>query len=173
MKTYQFKNALDEFFSGKMAEQYPGLAVFRERLRSQQPDYPFVVLKSGERTRLNKRFESFQQDGKTCVKAQFRLPVTFSVYALSQNAGDAEKFSDEVIDYIEYLFTDCRDTHFLFFVKGIVINELLNSGVRDLSRFSNTNQEFREDIDIVFEFEDVQKFSYELGEKLDIDIRSE
>ena len=173
MKTYQFKNEIFEYFNTKMTAEFPTLDghIFRERLRSIQPEYPFVVLKSNERTRINKRFERYNSGKKTCIKAQYRLPVTFSVYMLSQNSSEAEEFSDNVIDYIEYLFTDCEDTHYTLAEKGIAVNELLNSGVRDLSSFAQTAQEFRKDIDIVFEFEDIQEYSYELGKTVDIDIQ--
>lgn len=172
MKTYEFKTKLFSFFNEKMTEKFPGLEgkIFRERLRSDVPSYPYMVLKTCDRERINKRFESFTSDGKTYIRAQYRIGVLFSVYSLRENALDAEKESDEIIDYTEQLFIDTDLTHSILAGEGITINELLAGPVRDLSSFAETNQMFRKEITIVFEFEDIKEYIPEQGKTLDMDI---
>ncbi len=172
MKTYEFKNILFEYFYDGITKEYPELKdkVYRERLRSSIPDFPYVVLRSGERVRINKRFEMFNKDGQNYIRAQFRHPVTFSVYDLNSDAMSAEKFTDNVVDSIETFFTGTTSTHFKLFEKGIVINELLSSGVIDKSSFCKTSQQFCKEITIIFEYEDIRTITSEAGLELDINI---
>ncbi len=172
MKTYEFKTKLFSFFYGKMTEKFPELKgkIFRERLRADVPVYPYMVIKTGERNRINKRFESFIADEKKYIRAQYRIDVLFSIYSLYENPSDAEKESDEIIDYTEQLFIDTSSTHAELAEDGITVNELLAGPVRDLSSFAETNQMFRKEICIVFEFEDIKEYIPEQGKALDIDI---
>ena len=174
MKTNEFKNILFEYFNAKICIEFPELSgkVFRERLRINQPNYPFLVLKSGERSRINKRFEHFTKDEIEYTRVQYRMPVTFSIHDIRKNPVDAEAFSDTVIDYVERFFADNDSTHTDLRQKNIVINELLISGVRDTSAFSKTAQEFVKEIDVVFEFEDVSCITSEKGKDISIDIVS-
>lgn len=172
MKTYEFKTKLFSFFNEKMTEKFPQLEgkIFRERLRADVPSYPYMILKTGERERINKRFESFISGSSTYIRAQYRVEVVFTVYSLSENPLDAEKESDNIIDYTEQLFIDMESTHITLAGFGIVINELLTGGVRDLSTFADTNQQFRKEIGVVFEFEDIKEYIPEKGKELDINI---
>ena len=172
MKTYEFKNELFDYFSGKIIEHYPELEgkIFRERLKIDTPSYPYVCLKSGLRTRINSRFEKFLSDGAEYIRVQYRLPVTFSVHDIKTIPKDAEEFTDNVIDYIEMFFASNSSTHMDLGNKGIVINELMCSGVRDMSCFSKTAQEFIKEIDIAFEFENLVQTTSELGLDLETDI---
>lgn len=172
MKTYEFKTKLFSFFNSRMTEKFPALEgkIFRERLRADVPAYPYMVLKTGDRERINKRFESFNEDGKTYIRAQYRIEVLFSVYSLYENPCDAEEESDEIIDYTEQLFLETDTVHALLAEEGIVVNELLAGPVRDLSSFAETNQLFRKEICIVFEFEDIKEYIPEPGKELYMDI---
>ena len=172
MKTYEFKNELFNYFSGKIIEQYPELngKIFRERLKIDKPQYPYVCLKSGIRSRINKRFERFFSDGAEYIRAQYSLPVTFAIHDIKTIPKAAEEFTDEVIDYIEMFFTSNPSTHIDLGDKGIVINEQMCSGVRDISSFSKTAQEFVKEIDIIFEFENLVQTTSELGLDLETNI---
>lgn len=172
MKTYEFKTKLFSFFNDRMTEKFPELKgkIFRERLRSDVPSYPFMVLKTGDRERINKRFESFNANGKTFIRAQYRIGIIFSVYSLYENPCYAEEESDEIIDYTEQLFLDTDLTHALLLEEAITVNELLSGPVRDLSSFAETNQQFRKEICIVFEFEDVKEYIPPEGKELYMDI---
>ena len=174
MKTYEFKTKLFGFFNEQMTEKFPLLEgkIFRERLRPDVPSYPYMVLKTGDRDRINKRFESFASDGKIFIRAQYRIEVLFSVYSLYENALEAEQESDAIIDYTEQLFIDTDLTHSILASDGITVNELLAGPVRDLSSFAETNQLFRKEIKIVFEFEDIKEDTPEFGKMLDMHIES-
>lgn len=158
MKTYEFKNKLFEYFNDKTTAKFPELStkIFRERLKINRPDYPFIMMKSGERVRINKRFEKYDTKAGKNIRVQYRLPITFEVHDIKETPMDAERFTDEMIDYIEQFFISNDITHYELRNEGIVINELLCSGVRDTSSVSTTSQEFVKEIDIVFEFEDVR-----------------
>ena len=172
MKTYEFKNELFDYFSGKIIEQYPELEgkIFRERLKIDKPSYPYMCLRSGVRTRLNNRFERFFTDGKEYIRVQYRLPVIFSVHDVREIPMEAEEFTDEVIDYVEMFFAANPTTHIDLGDMGIVINELMCSGVRDLSSFSKTAQEFIKESEVVFEFENLVETTSELGRDLETNI---
>ena len=175
MKTYEFKNKIFEYFNRKITEKFPVLTgkVYRERLKIKKPEFPFVVLKSGERTKINKRYETYYSNDTEYTRVQYRLPVTFEIHDLKATPMDAEILSDDVIDYTESFFEDNEETHTYFQEQGIVINELLCSGVRDTSNISETNQEFVKEIDIAFEFEDLREITSTEGKSVDINIRPE
>ena len=78
----------------------------------------------------------------------------------------------KVIDYIESFFADNLSTHIDLRNLGIVVNELMISGVRDMSTYAKTDQEFVREIDIVFEFEELKEFVPERGQDLSVDITS-
>lgn len=169
MKTCTFKNILFEYFNQKVTAEYPELSenIFRERLKINRPDFPFVVMKSGERTRINKRFESYNTDSGTNIRVQYRLPVTFEVHDVKEIPLEAEEYTDNLIDFIEQFFINDELTHADLHSKGIVINELLCSGVRDTSSSALTSQEFIKEIDIVFEFEDIRVIKSTPGKELE------
>lgn len=172
MKTYEFKTKLFSFYNSHMTAKFPELngKIFRERLRQDMPQYPYVVVKTGERERINKRFEKFFQDGKEYIRGQYRIEIIFSAFALSENPAEAEKLSDDIIDYTEQLFIDDESSHYDLMAEGIGINELLSGKVVDLSSFASTNQEFHKETSIMFEFEDVSEFVPEEGKLLDINV---
>lgn len=172
MKTYDFKTTLFAYFNQKAIIQFPILEnrIFRERLKINQPDFPYILMKSGERTRINKRFENFYKDNADHIRVQYRLPITFCIHDLREVPADAELFSDTLADFVEQFFINNQTTHVDLEENGIVINELLCSGVRDKSEFATTSQEFIREIDIVFEFEDIQTITSELGQQLETNI---
>lgn len=174
MKTCAFKNTLFDYFNSKITSEYPELAtkIFRERLKINRPDYPFVVMKSGERTRINKRFEQYETEAGKNIRVQYRQPVTFEVHDLREIPLDAEEYSDNLVDFIEHFFLNEENTHIDLRNKGIVINELLSSGIRDTSSTSVTSQEFVKEIDIVFEFEDVRIIKTAPAKELETDIQA-
>lgn len=174
MKTYQFKNTLFEYFYSKFIEAYPAFEgkVFRERLKIDKPDCPFLVLKSGERNRINKRFEKFRENNIDYIRANYRMVVNFKLHVLEEKPMQAEAFADEALDFIEAFFLDNESTHADLRDVGIVVNEELCSGIRDQSEFSKTAQEFVRDIDIVFEFEDIKPEASVLGKELETNILS-
>ena len=172
MKTYEFKTKLFSFYNSHMTAKFPELSgkIFRERLRLEMPDYPYVVIKTGARERLNKRFEKFFKDSKEYIRAQYRIEIIFSAFALAENPTVAECLSDEIIDYTEQLFLDTESSHYELAEEGICVNELMAGKVMDLSSFASTNQEFRKETSIVFEFEDISEFVPEEGKLLDVNI---
>jgi hypothetical protein len=174
MKTYEFKNYIFEYFNDKTLLKFPDLngKIYRERLRINKPEFPFIVMKSGERIKINKRYETYYSNNTEYTRVQYRIPITFAVHDLKQSPIDAEIFTDDVIDYIESFFEDDAQTHSYFHEQGIVINELLCSGVRDISKTTETNQEFIKEIDITFEFEDLREIPSEMGKDLEININN-
>lgn len=173
MKTCAFKNTLFDYFNSKITSEYPELAtkIFRERLKINRPDYPYIVMKSGERLRINKRFEEYETEAGKNIRVQYRLPITFEVHDLKEIPLVAEEFTDNFIDVIEQFFINEETTHIDLRNKGIVINELLCSGVRDTSSTAVTSQEFVKEIDIVFEFEDVRIIKTTPAKELEADIQ--
>lgn len=174
MKTYQFKNTIYEYFNEKAVISFAELEnkIFREHLKVERPDYPFIMMRSGERIRINKRFEKYKVAGDENIRVQYRIPITFEVHDLQEIPLNAEKFTDEVIDFIEQFFVCDENTHSDLFGKSIVINEMLCSGVRDSSSVSATSQEFIKEIDIVFEFEDIRTYTVPAGKELYSDINA-
>jgi hypothetical protein len=172
MKTYQFKNLLFEYFYSKFIENYPEFTgkVFRERLKINKPEYPYLIMKSGERTRINKRFEKFRKNDIDYVRASYRISVNFSVHVLEEKPLQAEMLADEAADFIEEIFLDRESTHVDLRNSGIVINEELCSGIRDKSEFSKTAQEFIRDINIIFEFEHMKTESSELAKEIETNV---
>ena len=134
------------------------------------PQDPYGVVKTRERGGINKPFEKFFQVGKEFLRGQDRNEVIFAAFALSENPAEAEKLSDDIIDYTEQLFIDDESSHYDLMAEGIGINELLSGKVVDLSSFASTNQEFRKETSIMFEFEDVSEFVPEEGKLLDINV---
>ena len=175
MKTYEFKNKLFTYLNNKIIIDIPELTnkVFRERLKINQPKTPYLVMKSGERTRVNKRHERFTKDNKEYTRVQYRLFITFAIHDIRVSPIESERFSDNVIDYIEKFFLDDESTHSDLSDEGIIVNELLASGVRDTSNFSETNQEFIREIDIAFEFEDLVEIQSTQGLELETKIQSQ
>lgn len=172
MKTFEFKNTLFDYFNNKIVEHFPELEgkIFRERLKIDKPQYPYICLKTGTKTRTNRRFENFYSEGKEYIRVQYSLPITFSVHDIKVNPIEAEAYTDEVIDYIELFFIANQTTHIDLNQKGIIINETMGSGVNDTSSFSNTAQEFIKETEIVFEFENIIETVPEKGKELDINI---
>ena len=172
MKTYEFKNTLFEYLNNRIIVDIPELngKVFRERLRVNAPQTPFVVIKSGERTRINKRYEHFLNNDIEYTRVQYRILLTFCVHSIKTSPVEAEQFADNTIDYLEKFFIDDATTHADLSQSGIVVNELQCSGVRDTSTFSETNQEFIRELDIAFEFEDVTEVIPEPGLELHTNI---
>ena len=172
MKIYQFKTILFDYFNEKICQKFPQLEgkIYRENLLLRQPSYPFVTMHQPKRSRLDKRFDAYCFDDKFYIKCKYQTTVLFSVHSLCSDKNLAEKFSDELIDFIEELFLLNPTTHIDLNQKEIVINELLSSDVTDESKVINSNHEFVKSVSIVFEYEDVKEISSELGADLQINI---
>ena len=106
------------------------------------------------------------------TRKEMRLLVTFGVYTLNSDGSlvEADNLATELVEYIQDLFTETQSTFDTLSAQGITVNELVSSDIRDLSQFSQTNQEFRKEIDIAFEYDDIQTYTPELGQDLDMEI---
>lgn len=164
MKINNAKEVIYDFFNEEIKVKYPQVSVFWRGTRQNTPEYPYIMLNADVKV-INKRFD---------VRKEVRLTVTFGAYASpnSENLEDSDNITTELVEYIQNLFGITQKTFDALYKKEITVNELLASDIRDLSSFSQTNQEFRKEIDIVFEFEDVIESSEaESALGLDIDIK--
>ena len=98
--------------------------------------------------------------------------MTFGVYTPNSDGSldEANNLATELVEYIQDLFTETQSTFDTLSAQGITVNELECSDIRDLSQFSQTNQEFRKEIDIAFEYDDIQTYTPELCQDLDMEI---
>lgn len=181
MKISQAKKIIYNFFKNKISTDYPQYfkltnnstaKIFWDRVKQKKPSKPYIMLTDTDISKIYKRFETFVKNGKQYVRKEMRLFVTFGVYTLknSDNLSDADTLSTELIEYIQDLFTETQTTFDLLQAQGITINELESSEIRDLSQFSQTNQEFRKEIDIAFEYEDITEYTPEPAKGLEIGI---
>ena len=178
MNTIEAKKIIYKFFKDEINTAYPSVfkegSIFWARTKQEMPAKPYIMLTDSVNTKICKRVENFVQSGKKYTRKEVRLTVTFGVYTLNneENLSDADNFATELIEYVQNLFTVTQKTFDTLYEKEITVNELLASDIRDLSSFSQTNQEFRKEIDIVFEFDDVTESpEAEPALGLDIDIK--
>ena len=181
MKISQAKKIIYNFFKSSISKAFPQYfnltnnacsKLFWDRIKQQKPAKPYVMLTDANISKIYRRFETFVQNGKQYVRKEMRLLVTFGVYTLknSNNLSDADALCSEIIEYIQDLFTETQTTFDILSSQGITVNELESSEIRDLSQFSHTNQEFRKEIDIAFEYDDITTYTPELAEGLKVDI---
>jgi len=181
MKTNETKQIIYDFLKEKIFENYPEhfelmedsrSEIFWGRLKTQSYDKVYITLSDKKIAKINKRFEEFEQNGKYYYKKTKQLLVTFGVYVLSSEEffPNSDSITVDIIEFIENLFTEQQSTFNYFASKGIIINELGVSDIRDTSHLSPKCQEFRKEIDIPFEYEEVSEFSKEFGKDLEINI---
>lgn len=181
MKISHAKKIIYNFFKNKISMDYPQYfkltnnstaKIFWDRVKQKKPSKPYIMLTDTDISKIYKRFETFVKNGRQYVRKEMRLLVTFGVYTLknSDNLSDADTLSTELIEYIQDLFTETQTTFDLLQAQGITINELESSEIRDLSQFLQTNQEFRKEIDIAFEYEDITEYTPEPAKGLEVDI---
>jgi len=183
MKINDVKPIIYNFFKTQLNTEYPLVFpldknnacanIFWDRVKQTRPQRPYIMLTDNEPQKIYRRFERFFKDGKYYTRKEMRLHVTFGVYttATDGNLVAADNQANELIEFIQNLFTEKENTFFALHNQGIVINELESSNIRDLSGFTQTNQEFRKEIDIAFEFEDITVESGELAKGLKINIQ--
>lgn len=182
MKINEAKKLIYNFFKLQVNKAYPDLfpltdnatnKIFWDRVKNVKPPKPYIVLNDTSINKLYKRYEHFVLDGKEYIRKEYRIIVTFGVYTLinNDNLAEADTLAIELIEFIQNLFTETQETFETLYNSGLTINELESSDIRDLSSFSSTNQEFRKEIDIAFEFDDIQEFVPDLGKSLDISIK--
>lgn len=148
--------------------------IFWDRIKQSRPQRPFIQLTDGNPQKIYKRFERYYQNGKYHTRKEMRLPVTFGVYttATDGNLAAADNQAIELIEFIQNLFTENENTFIALHNQGITINELEGSSeIRDLSAFEQTNQEFRKEFDVAFEFIEITEESGELGKALLVNIQ--
>ncbi len=181
MKITEAKKVIYNFFKNSISKDYPQYfkltnnattKLFWDRVKQKKPAKPYIMLLDANISKIYRRFETFIKDGKQYVRKEMRLLVTFGVYTLknNDNLADADTLCTELIEYIQNLFTETQSTFDALAAQGITINELESSEIRDLSQFSQTNQEFRKEIDIAFEYDDITAYTPELAKGLNIDI---
>ena len=181
MKIQEAKKIIYNFLKDNITRDYPEYfqlsdnataKLFWDRVKQTKPERPYVMLSDSGISKIYKRFESYIQNGKEYVRKEMRLFVTFGVYTLqnSDNLSDADTLCTELVEYIQNLFTQTRSTFDTLSAQGITVNELESSDIRDLSQFSQTNQEFRKEIDIAFEYNDITGYTSEPAEGLEVDI---
>lgn len=181
MKIEEAKKIIYIFFKNRVSADHPqyfGLTdnasdkIFWSKVKQSMPQKPYIMLSEASVSKLYKRFETFHENGQDFVRKEMRLLVTFGVYTLNSdgNLVEADNLATELVEYIQDLFTETQNTFDTLSAQGITVNELVSSDIRDLSQFSQTNQEFRKEIDIAFEYEDIQTYTPELGQDLDMEI---
>ena len=174
MKINETKQIIYTFFKTKLEEAYPDieLPVFWRYIEQSEPQKPYIMLSEASVAKLYKRFETFQNYGQGYVRKEMRLLVTFGVYTPNSDGSldEANNLATELVEYIQDLFTETQSTFDTLSAQRITVNELECSDIRDLSQFSQTNQEFRKEIDIAFEYDDIQTYTPELGQDLDMEI---
>lgn len=146
MKINETKQIIYTFFKTKLEEAYSDieLPVFWRYIEQSEPQKPYIMLSEASVAKLYKRFETFQNDGQGYVRKEMRLLVTFGVYTPNSDGSldEANNLATELVEYIQDLFTETQSTFDTLSAQGITVNELECSDIRDLSQFSQTNQEF-------------------------------
>ena len=182
MKINEAKPIIYNFFKNKISDAYSDLfpldsnnatgKIFWDRVKQTRPQKPYIMLSDLAPQKIYKRYEEFEKNGNVYVRKEMRMPVTFGVYTIATNGNLAasDNQATDLIEYIQDLFTETNETFISLSNQGITINELESSEIRDLSAYSQTNQEFRKEIDIVFEFQDVAEKETELGQALNVQI---
>ena len=183
MKNNAAKDIIYSFFKREINAAYPELfpldenggcaKVFWDRVRHNRPQKPYIMLTDQPPQKIYRRFEQFEKNGNNYVRKEMRMHVTFGVYAIetSGNLSASDKLSTEITEFIQDLFTENESTFIALHNQGITINELESSDIRDLSAFEQTNQEFRKEIDIAFEYLDVTEFAGEQAKSLFVNIQ--
>lgn len=183
MKINDVKPIIYNFVKNEMNAAYPQVFVldknnacsniFWDRIKQTRPQRPYLMLTDLAPQKIYNRFERFLKDGKYYVRKEMRMLVTFGIYttATENNLVAGDNQATELIEFIQNLFTEKESTFIALHNQGITINELESSNIRDLSGFTQTNQEFRKEIDIAFEFEDITQEAGELAKGINAHIQ--
>lgn len=181
MKISEAKKIIYNFFKEKVCAAYPEefplyngacSKIFWDRVKQARPKKPYIMLSDRDVEKIYNRFESFEKDGRHFVRKEMRLPVTFGVYTVANrgNLVEPDNLAAELAEFIQDLLTETQSTFDTLYNFGITVNELEVANIRDLSGFAQTNQEFRKEIDIVFEFDNLEEVKPEFGKALDVEI---
>ena len=182
MKTNEVKQEIYVYLKNKLSKKFPETFVLNEnnatnkifwsKGQHEKPARPFVELDEIYKNKIRKRYNSTYINNTLQTIAQWQLTVKFEVRTTSNegNLLSGEYLAVEIIDYIERLFTNSQETFDYFRNKGIIINELEASGIRDLSKFMYTNNEFVFSIDIPFQYDDIEISDVVSGECVEIEI---
>lgn len=172
MKTNEFKNTIFDYFYNAITKEFPELSnkVFRENLRANEPDFPYLTIQEKTRTRLNPDYENFYRNGVEYIRKQYRQALNFTIHDISEEALEAELFTDEVADWIESFFYSNPSTFIDLGNRGIVINEKLNSGIKNTGTVNSTSSEFVKEIEVNFEYEEITTTTSEPGKDIEISI---
>lgn len=183
MNTNQVMEEVYVFTKQKLSEKFPEIfpldlnratnKIFISNGKFEKPQRPLVELDDIFKSKLHKRFNPYYKGNIEYTPMQWRVTVKFEVKT-TNNEGNligGKKQANQIIDYIENLFTNNQETFNHFDTKGIIINELESSDVRDLSRFMFTNNEFVKSIDICFEYEEIEERVIEYGKFVGVDIK--
>jgi len=183
MKTNEVKQEIYVYLKNKLSKKFPETFVLNEnnatnkifwsKGQHEKPARPFVELDEIYKNKIRKRYNSTYINNTLQTTAQWQLTVKFEVRTTSNegNLLSGEYLAVEIIDYIERLFTNSQETFDYFRNKGIIINELEASGIRDLSKFMYTNNEFVFSIDIPFQYDDIEISDVVSGECVEIEIK--
>lgn len=183
MKCTDAKKIIYNFFKTELNAAYQELfpldtnnacnKVFWDRVKHNRPQKPYVMLTDQPPQKIYRRFEQYRENNKYKVRKEMRMHVTFGVYTIATdgNLAASDKQATELIEFIQDLFTEKESTFNSLRNQGITINELESSDIRDLSAYEQTNQEFRKEIDIAFEYLDITDEVAELGKALNVHIR--
>jgi len=183
MKTNEVKQEIYVYLKNKLSKKFPETFVLNEnnatnkifwsKGQHEKPARPFVELDEIYKNKIRKRYNSTYINNTLQTTAQWQLTVKFEVRTTSNegNLLSGEYLAVEIIDYIERLFTNSQETFDYFRNKGIIINELEASGIRDLSKFMYTNNEYVFSMYIPFQYDDIEISDVVSGECVEIEIK--
>ena len=183
MNNNEAKDLIYAFLKSEINAAYPDLfpldsnnacsKVFWDRVKHNRPNKPYIMLTDQPPQKIYRRFEQYRQDNQYKVRKEMRMHVTFSVYTIATdgNLAASDRLASNLIEFIQDLFTEKESTFIALHNQGVTINELESSDIRDLSEYEQTNQEFRKEIDIAFEYLDITDENGELGRALNVNIR--
>lgn len=179
MKTQEVKETISNFLTETLVEKFPEFftkdKVFWERTVEKVPEFPYIMLSQKSISKLNKRYENYKKDTRYLKKTQKKITINFGVYTSTDGLTlfESEKLAQELIDFIEELFTNDALTFNSLCTAGITVEELEVSDIKDLSDFTKTANLFRKEIDIPFKYEHVQEVPTEAGKALIININTD
>lgn len=183
MKIKDVKKIIYNFTKDSLSKTYPYLfklnenkatnRIFWKNAKEEKPPKPFVRLRVIRNSKLYRRFNSHVENGKEITKEQWQLRVEFAVCTLASdnNLFKAEEQANEIIEFLEQLFTNNRETFDYLSSKNITVNELESSEIRDLSDFLYTNNEYLFCFEVPFEYENISERKLDYGKGIDVDIR--
>ena len=181
MGTNEVKKYIYDYLIDKLIENFPRYFQLMERvdyeifwgqLSDLISDKIYVTIVDKRISKVGKRYEEYLKNGKYYRRRTKKMFVNFEVYVQASEDfyHKADFATVEVIEFIESLFTETQETFNFFLQKGIVIKELEASDIRDFSKINIKTQEFRKEIEIPFEYEEIFEYIPEFGNDLETDI---